>query len=86
LIFLGNKKIRFSISLSEIEAIQPFISKAGFYTFKCFEIIYNVQLQKTSAVFMGLPGSSIDALVEMGEKSSRLMELIQKWYDTWKNG
>lgn len=86
LIFLGKKRIRFSIFLSEIMAIQAFISRAGFYTFTCFEIVYNDQLQKVSAVFMGLPGSSLDPMVELGEKSSKLMELIQKWYDTWKNG
>jgi len=84
LIFLG-KKINFSILLSEIETIQPFVSKSGTRTFNIFEIIYNNEQQKASAVFMGLLRSAFDFLAEIELKSSKLMELIQKWYDSWKN-
>ncbi len=84
LIFLG-KKANFSIQLTEIEAIQPFILRGERITFKIFEMIYKEAQQKVSAIFMGLPGFTFDRFLEIEGKSLKLMELIQKWYDSWKN-
>ena len=88
LIFVSvkKKKINFSILISEIYAIQPFVARGGSRSFKVCEIIYKDQFdnEKVSALFMGRIGfSTFDYPSEIELKSMKLMEKLQKWYDTW---
>ncbi len=81
LIFLG-KEIQFSISISEINTIRPFITKGGIRTFKVCEV--NHGLQEEGAIFMGVIGYfAFDPPSELELKSMKLMEYLKKWHDTW---
>jgi len=76
LIFLSvkKKKINFSISLSEIGAIQPFPARSGALSYKWCEIVYGNP--KISAVFM-------TRFVSYDIYNMKLLETLQEWYETW---
>ncbi len=88
LIFLSvkKKKTYFSIPISAIHAIQYFVARGGSRTFKVCEIVYREteEDQKGSVLFMGTIGfSTFDYPSEIELKSMKLMETLEKWYETW---
>ncbi len=81
LIFLGKKE-KFVIPLSEIHSIQPFPARGGIRTFKVCEIKYDSP--KVSIIFIGNVSFWVsDPPTTLELKSMRLMETLQKWYNTW---
>ena len=88
LIFLSvkKKKTYFSIPIGNFYSIQYFVARGGSRTFKVCEIVYDDPDvdQKASVLFMGTIGfGTFDMPSEIELKSMKLMETLQKWYDTW---
>ncbi len=88
LIFVSvkKKKTYFSIPISNFKSIQYFVARGGSRRFKVCEIVYQNpdEEQRESALFMGTIGfSTFDMPSEIELKSMKLMDAIQKWYDTW---